>query len=165
MSLTVLGRYNRPPCRFLFVGQGFRDPKIELGEIARLHPTQSAASYRPTTALRARRASVPREFRRKAGTVLAAADRALEHLGGPITMKAAMAIALIACDLALWTIAASSSGWRIAGQVGAALAGVIGALMLAEHLFRSNLHDELSVNEALAPPPRRVRDASVRTDR
>jgi signal transduction histidine kinase len=73
---------------------------------------------------------------------------ALKGLGGPITMKANMAVALIACGLALLIVATRARGLSPIAAILALLAGTIGALTIAEHLGGWNLGiDELLFDE------------------
>jgi signal transduction histidine kinase len=74
---------------------------------------------------------------------------ALKGVGGPITMKANAAIALMAAGLALRLRASDRPLPRVVGRTCAVLAGIVGGLTLSEHVIGWNLGiDELLFREA-----------------
>ena len=73
---------------------------------------------------------------------------ALKSIVGSVTMKANMAVALLACGASLALTVAGSSRLKAAAVALAAFAGTVGALTLSEHLFGWNLGiDELLFTE------------------
>jgi PAS domain S-box-containing protein len=91
----------------------------------------------------------------------------LTRIVGPIRMKGNMAVALVACGLALLLIPGRSASARRIGTVLAAFAGMLGALTLSEHVLGWNLGiDQLLFSEppgalATASPSRMGPNASM----